>query len=95
MRFSAILAAVTFVPYALATTNMYFLATPDHFDTSACLQSCLPEKPACPENMDAHKINKNCWTCCLRIKNPQSDVGIEAYEKSKNSDYGEEGTSTP
>ncbi|KAL4969821.1 uncharacterized protein BDV14DRAFT_195350 [Aspergillus stella-maris] len=80
MRFSAILAAATFVPYALATTNMYFLATPDHFDTSACLQSCLREEPACPENMDARKINNKCWTCCLRMNKAQRDSAIQFYK---------------
>ncbi|KAL4952931.1 hypothetical protein BDW69DRAFT_184937 [Aspergillus filifer] len=86
MRFSVVLAAAACFPYGLATTNMYFFATSDHFDTSACLQSCLPEKPACPENMDAHHINNNCWTCCLRMAKPQSDLTIEENNEKKTGD---------
>ncbi|KAI9370242.1 hypothetical protein BJX61DRAFT_544818 [Aspergillus egyptiacus] len=49
-------------------------------DPSACLRSCFNDKPACPDNMDAKKLD-DCWTCCLRIESnygiTQPGAGIE------------------
>ncbi|KAL4864017.1 hypothetical protein BDV12DRAFT_176782 [Aspergillus spectabilis] len=67
MRFLSLIATTTVVPWTLAIPNMYLLMETDNPDPSACLRSCFKDKPACPSNMDPHKLG-DCWTCCLRME---------------------------
>ncbi|KAL4905080.1 hypothetical protein BDW74DRAFT_18715 [Aspergillus multicolor] len=56
--------------------------TPVNDRSSACPRACFNDKPACPENMNATRLDDSCWTCCLTFdgrhagNNSETESGI-------------------